>query len=140
MSTSSSPKGWTVSNCSSISLSGASPGRASSKSTSAFLVVFCLVGLRLFSQKIFSRHDSRFSASYRKGSTLVSTRRQFSACLSGARSGYGKARRCRSSKSREVSLRRRVSMFARDLSRARRMSVGEKREKTSSTDSGSSQN
>lgn len=65
---------------------------------------------------------------------------QLRACFSGAASVSGNERWCRSAKRREVRARMRVSMFGRELSRARRTSIGEKRLKTSSVDSGSSQN
>ena len=65
---------------------------------------------------------------------------QLRAYFSGAASGSGNDRWCRSVKRRDVRARMRVSMFSRELSRARRTSTGEKRLKTSSVDSGSSQN
>jgi hypothetical protein len=65
---------------------------------------------------------------------------QLSACFSGATWALGNDRCCRSVKSRVVRARIRVSILERELSRARRTSVGEKRLKTSSVDSGSSQN
>ena len=65
---------------------------------------------------------------------------QFRACFSKAASVSGNDRWCLSVKRRDVRARMRVSMFGRELSRARRTSTGEKRLKTSSVDSGSSQN
>ena len=65
---------------------------------------------------------------------------QLRACFSEAASASGKERWCRSAKRREVRARMRVSIFGRELSRARRTSIGENRLKTSSMDSGSSQN
>ena len=65
---------------------------------------------------------------------------QLRACFSGAVSVCGKARCCRSMNNRVVRARRRLSMLAREASRARRTSTGENRLKTSSPDSGSSQN
>jgi hypothetical protein len=65
---------------------------------------------------------------------------QFKASRSGASSGSGKDGWLRRTHSREVTARISVSRLARLLSRVRRMSAGEKSEKTSSVDSGSSQN
>ena len=70
----------------------------------------------------------------------VRTLMQLRACFSGAASVSGNDRWCRSKERRDVRARMRVSMFGRELSRARRTSTGEKRLKTSSVDSGSSQN
>ena len=71
--------------------------------------------------------------------TRVRTLIQLSACFSGAISGCGNARWLRSSNSLDVGVCRSVSMLAKELSRALRMSTGENREKTSSVESGSSQ-
>jgi hypothetical protein len=65
---------------------------------------------------------------------------QLRASRSGANSGSGKEGWWRRMKRREVMARMRVSRFSRALSRVRRMSEAEKRLKTSSEDSGSSQN
>ena len=65
---------------------------------------------------------------------------QLRACFSGAISTSGNDLWCRSAKRRDVRARIRVSIFGRELSRARRTSTGENRLKTSSLDSGSSQN
>lgn len=65
---------------------------------------------------------------------------QLRASRSGARSGSGKEGWLRRTQSREVTARISVSRLARLLSRVRRISAGEKSEKTSSADSGSSQN
>lgn len=65
---------------------------------------------------------------------------QLRACFSGATSASGNDRWCRSVKRRDVRAKIRDSIFGRELSRARRTSTGEKRLKTSSVDSGSSQN
>ena len=65
---------------------------------------------------------------------------QLRASRSGASSGSGKDGWLRRTQRREVTARMSVSKLARLLSRVRRMSAGEKSEKTSSVDSGSSQN
>jgi len=65
---------------------------------------------------------------------------QFNASLSGANSVSGNEGWCRSIKSRLVIASISVSRFSRAVSRVRRMSDAEKRVKTSSVDSGSSQN
>jgi hypothetical protein len=65
---------------------------------------------------------------------------QLRASRSGASSGSGKEGWLRRTMRREVTARMSVSRLARLLSRVRRMSAGEKSEKTSSVDSGSSQN
>lgn len=65
---------------------------------------------------------------------------QLRASRSGASSGSGKEGWLRRTMRREVTASMRVSRLARLLSRVRRMSAGEKSEKTSSVDSGSSQN
>jgi hypothetical protein len=65
---------------------------------------------------------------------------QFKASLSGARSWFGNDGLFRRWKRCEVVASMRVSRFASDLSRARRISVGEKSVNTSSADSGSFQN
>ena len=65
---------------------------------------------------------------------------QLRASRSGASSGSGKEGWFLRAFRREVMARRRVSRFPMDESRVRRMSAPEKRLKTSSTDSGSSQN
>jgi hypothetical protein len=65
---------------------------------------------------------------------------QFRASRSGASSGSGKEGWLRRTMRREVTARMSVSRLARSLSRVRRMSAGEKSEKTSSVDSGNSQN
>jgi hypothetical protein len=70
----------------------------------------------------------------------VSILMQLSACFSGAVSGFGKERCCLNVRRRVVRARMRVSTLARELSLARRTSRREKRLKTSSVDSGSSQN
>jgi hypothetical protein len=70
----------------------------------------------------------------------VSIRIQFNASLSGAKSGSGKLGWCRKIKSRLVMASIKVSRFSNAVSRVLRISFGEKRLKTSSVDSGSSQN
>lgn len=65
---------------------------------------------------------------------------QFSASLSGASSGSGKDGWLRRTHSLEVTASTRVSRLAGALSRVRRMSAEENRVKTSSADSGNSQN
>ena len=75
-----------------------------------------------------------------KGNSRVSTRIQLRASRSGASSGSGNDGWLRRTHSLEVTARISVSRLARLLSRVRRISAGEKREKTSSVDSGSSQN
>ena len=74
------------------------------------------------------------------GSIRVSTLIQFRASFSGAVSGFGNDGCCRSAKRREVIASIKVSRFGKDVSRVRRMSFAEKSVKTSSVDSGSSQN
>ena len=74
------------------------------------------------------------------GKILVRILRQFNASFSGADSRFGKAGLCLSANRREVRTRMSVSRFWRDASRVLRMSFGEKRENTSSVDSGSCQN
>lgn len=68
------------------------------------------------------------------------TRIQFSASLSGASSGSGKDGWFRRMTSREVIASISVSKFSIEESRVRRISAGENKLKTSSVDSGSSQN
>lgn len=65
---------------------------------------------------------------------------QFSASRSGARSGSGKEGWFLRAVKREVMDSNNVSKFPNALSRVRRMSAGVNRLKTSSVDSGSSQN
>lgn len=65
---------------------------------------------------------------------------QLRACFSGATSGLGNDRCCRKVNRREVRASMRDSMLGRELSRALRTSIGENKLKTSSVDSGSSQN
>lgn len=65
---------------------------------------------------------------------------QFSASLAGASSGSGNDGWCRSATRREQIASNNVSKFDKEPSRVRRMSAGENRLKTSSTDSGNSQN
>ena len=65
---------------------------------------------------------------------------QLSASLSGARSGSGKEGWFFKTIRREVMASNRVSKLGNALSRVRRMSAGVNRLKTSSVDSGSSQN
>ena len=90
-------------------------------------------------QKNDSCHCSRDSTSYRYGRILVSTRMQFRAWLSGARSD-GKDGWFRSDNSLDVTDDNNVSKFLNAVSRVRRISAGAMREKTSSALSGSSQN
>jgi len=74
------------------------------------------------------------------GSILVRIRMQFKASLSGANSRSGKEGWCRNMNRRLVIASMSVSRFSSAVSRVLRMSAGEKRLKTSSVDSGSSQN
>lgn len=68
------------------------------------------------------------------------TRTQFKASFSGAVSGLGNEECCLKANRRDVTASIKVSRFASDASRVRRISLVEKRVKTSSVDSGSSQN
>lgn len=135
----SSASGLAFSNSGSFSVGGCS-GSASSKSTSVRTSWPRRLRLRRVAQKNWSSHVSRWSASYRKGSRRVRTRMQLRASRSGARSGSGNEGWLRRTMRREVTARMSVSRLARLMSRVRRMSAGEKSEKTSSVDSGSSQN
>jgi hypothetical protein len=135
----SSASGFAVSNSGSRSV-GVCSGSASSKMTSLRTRWPRRLRFRLDAQKNWSSHCSRWSASYRKGSSRVSTLMQLRASRSGASSGSGKEGWLRSTMRREVTARISVSRLARLLSRVRRISAGEKSEKTSSVDSGSSQN
>jgi hypothetical protein len=74
------------------------------------------------------------------GRIRVRIRMQFSASLSGAKSGSGNDGWCLKMKSRLVMASIKVSRFSSAVSRVLRISMGEKRLKTSSADSGSSQN
>ena len=65
---------------------------------------------------------------------------QLRASLSGANSGSGKEGWFLRMIKRDVIARIKVSRFGKELSRMRRMSTGANRLKTSSVDSGSSQN
>jgi len=65
---------------------------------------------------------------------------QLRASPSGAISGSGNDRWFRRMFNRDVSARIKVSRLGNEVSSVRRMSAGEKRLKTSSVDSGSSQN
>ena len=70
----------------------------------------------------------------------MSTLMQFKASLSGASSRSGKEGWCRRTKRREEMASMSVSKFSGEVSLVRRISVGENKLKTSSVDSGSSQN
>lgn len=74
------------------------------------------------------------------GSIRVRMRMQFRASLSGASSGSGKEGWFLRTKRREHTASKRVSRFVNAVSRVRRMSAGVNILKTSSVDSGSSQN
>src|SRR5437016_715624 len=74
------------------------------------------------------------------GRTRVNTRIQLSASRPGASSASGKEGWFLRTFRREVIARMSVSRFSMEASRVRLISAGEKRLKTSSTDSGSSQN
>lgn len=74
------------------------------------------------------------------GRTRVRTLIQFNASRSGASSISGNDGWCLRLNSLLVTARMRVSKFSIAVSRVRRMSAGENRLKTSSVDSGSSQN
>lgn len=135
----SSASGFAFSNSGSFSV-GVCSGSASSKMTSLRTSWPRRLRFRRAAQKNWSSHVSRWSASYRKGRSRVRTRMQLRASRSGASSGSGKEGWLRRTMRREVTARMSVSRLARLLSRVRRMSAGEKSEKTSSVDSGSSQN
>ncbi|KAH8640796.1 hypothetical protein IG631_03737 [Alternaria alternata] len=135
----SSASGLAFSNSGSFSV-GVCSGSASSKMTSLRTSWPRRLRFRRAAQKKWSSHVSRWSASYRKGSSRVRTLMQLRASRSGASSGSGKEGWLRRTMRREVTARMSVSRLARLLSRVRRMSAGEKSEKTSSVDSGSSQN
>ena len=120
-------------------VNASSLGDSSSK-TSAWDCCPFFVRLRRLPQKNLSSHSPRWSASNMNGRSRVRIRMQLSASRSGASSTFGKEGLCRKAYKREVTARMRVSRFRKESSRIRRMSVGEKSEKTSSDDSGSSQN
>lgn len=158
VSTSSSASGLASSNSSSLSLGvlpPPSPSPSASASASASLspspspppsksTSFATADLRvrflLAPQKNLSSHGSSASDSYTYGRMRVSTRMQLRASRSGASSGSGNDGWLRRMKSRDVTASMSVSRFSSALSRVRRTSAAEKRLKTSSGDSGSSQN
>ena len=81
-----------------------------------------------------------FSASYRKGNKRVRILMQFNASRAGAISESGNEGWFRRTTSLDVMASINVSRFANEVSRVRRISAEENKEKTSSADSGSSQN
>ena len=136
---SSSARGFAFSNSGSPSV-GVCSGSVSSNITSDRTSCPLRLRFRRAPQKNLSSHASKWSDSYMKGRSRVRTRMQFRASLSGASSGSGKEGWFRRMHNLEVTAKMRVSRFSKLLSLVRRMSAGENSEKTSSADSGSSQN
>lgn len=126
---------------SALSFSCSSSSSASAPSNRTSLLI---LALRLFfllrAQKNLSSQSSNSALSYTNGKTRVNTRIQFSASRSGAISGSGNEGWFFNTTRREHTARISVSRFASEVSRVRRISTGENREKTSSVDSGNSQN
>ena len=116
-----------------------SPVCASSNNTSPPFCGVWILSLRAVQKNLSSQSSSR-SVSQMKGSNRVRMRIQLSASRSGASSGSGNEGWFLRATRREITARINVSTFASSWSRARRMSAGVNRLKTSSVDSGSSQN
>lgn len=116
-----------------------SDASVSSNSTSGDMEAF-LVSFFRGPQNILSSHSCKLSDSYKYGRIRVRTLTQLRASCSGASSGSGKLGWFRSMESCVTVTTIKVSRFSLASSLVRRTSAEEKRLKTSSAPSGSSQN